>query len=296
MTEFFEPQAAIVERDIGNLRMIARAINNLHKDALSMQTQAFEKMRDIGQRLLQCKEILKRVNGDQKGTWLSWLEQHTDFSRATACRYMRIARDWSTISNLPVISDAAPWLVQEATEDGDPLLPAETSAATATATPGATSAPSETAPEIPPETAPESTAQVAQTAAPPVPGPELLMDAAGIPLPPRVIPAFQLRPAFNRVTRTLDEVKAALEEVKQSPAGSHLHAPGVEYHLGNLRSMIHAARPAYVCPYCLGVEPPCDPTCACKGSGWVPQRTWEQSPAGHAARAARTAPEQENLV
>jgi len=74
-------------------------VKTLTTEILMLKKQTAENIFGIGRRLIEVKEQLPR------GEWLSWLKSEVEFTRQTATRFMRVAREFpngTSVLHLPV--------------------------------------------------------------------------------------------------------------------------------------------------------------------------------------------------
>lgn len=65
-----------------------RTIETITGEILDLKSQAGEAIIQIGERLIEAKELLPH------GAWLPWLAEEVEFSERTAQNFMRLAREW----------------------------------------------------------------------------------------------------------------------------------------------------------------------------------------------------------
>lgn len=74
----------------------ARDIETITAEILTLKQTAGDAIIDIGQRLIEAKEMLPH------GEWLPWLNEQVEFSERAARRFMQLAREWT---NRPALAN-----------------------------------------------------------------------------------------------------------------------------------------------------------------------------------------------
>lgn len=72
----------------------ARDIETITAEILELKQTAGSAILNIGQRLMEAKEMLS------DGEWLPWLEEQVEFSPRTAQRFMKLSREWTDATAL----------------------------------------------------------------------------------------------------------------------------------------------------------------------------------------------------
>ncbi len=78
---------------------ITTRINEEHSRAFSKARDALSHARNAGELLIEAKSLLKH------GEWGNWLAENVAFTERTAQSYMRLARNWESLSKNETISD-----------------------------------------------------------------------------------------------------------------------------------------------------------------------------------------------
>jgi hypothetical protein len=97
-------------------------------------------------------------------------------------------------------------------------------------------------------------------------------DELGTVLPtPDIRAAFELRKEFKLVLAALAQVKKSIRGLLNTPAGAFMDEQDIEDRTRDVRHLVTFALPYAVCPFCNGNK--CK---ACKQSGWMPEKVYEQ--------------------
>jgi hypothetical protein len=108
------------------------------------------------------------------------------------------------------------------------------------------------------------------------PEPEQELDAAGVPIPEHVQPAFQFASQIIATCREIDAVVKKIEGFKTQFGGRLIRHDSAISQLKDARGNLFGNRCTHVCPYCFGTAAVCN---ACKGEGWTASHVWKSSPA-----------------
>ena len=84
---------------VRNPEEIASKINEEHTRAFEKAQDALSHARAAGELLIEAKGLLKH------GEWGNWLAENVAFTERTAQSYMRLARNWESLSKNETISD-----------------------------------------------------------------------------------------------------------------------------------------------------------------------------------------------
>lgn len=84
---------------VRNPEEIASRINEEHSRAFGKAKDALSHARAAGELLIEAKSLLKH------GEWGNWLAENVAFTKRTAQSYMRLARNWESLSKNETISD-----------------------------------------------------------------------------------------------------------------------------------------------------------------------------------------------
>jgi hypothetical protein len=109
-----EPVTAHIERPAVDLAELARRINAEHEAGEGAARKGLEHFRAAGEALLKAKRAVGH------GNWGDWLKKNIRCDHSQACRYMKVAREWSNIGAAPNLASALRALTEDAEEPRQP--------------------------------------------------------------------------------------------------------------------------------------------------------------------------------
>jgi hypothetical protein len=99
-----------------------------------------------------------------------------------------------------------------------------------------------------------------------------LFDLAGQPVPSQAYDAFNQLPEIQKLVSLAEQLAREVDRVARLPVGRLFTQTADD--IRAIKRRINGYKPAYVCPYCKGID---NCTC-CHGTGWVSEHTWKQAP------------------
>lgn len=111
-------QPPAIVREAADLSELAARINREHQAGTAATRKGLENFREAGEALIKAKGLCGH------GEWLKWLEKNVHFDRRTATNYMKIAREWETVSHLESMRDVLRVLTSDTEDEPDSLQPA----------------------------------------------------------------------------------------------------------------------------------------------------------------------------
>lgn len=229
-----------------------------------------ENYRTAGIHLIEIKAIVGRSFG-------AWLKENCPYSERMAQRWMALAKS-DTVSDLEAAwkvvtgrtDEPEPSSEQEdtATETNEEQASeeAETTETTAESEASTTAEASESADETEREPGDEE----------PEDEPEVV-DAEGVPVPPRAVPAFETAKTLTGLCREMDSILKKVEEAVKAPGGRLIRFDSFKQQLKDAKGNIWANRASHVCPYCKGKAGAKVCEC-CKDEGWTSKTIWIAAP------------------
>lgn len=108
-------------------------------------------------------------------------------------------------------------------------------------------------------------------------------DRAGNDWPAHILPAVEASRELNAFRLKIAALVEQAEAFSEGPMRTHIEWTPIIEALEKIRKACLNGKPDNLCPYCqgsgkAGERGTCRP---CRGSGWVPAKIWDQSPAAH---------------
>jgi hypothetical protein len=256
-------QSAIV-RSAADVRVLSQELKSLFDQLRKQERTRLQTAYEIGIRLIQVKGLVKH------GEYLPTLDKiGIPQQRASEC--VRVAEFWGKVPDSGTLEEFLKACNETKLCSEKPQPPAFIS------TDADASEDADDEPETPKAgkgTAPKPTPAEAPTAEAEPPKP-VVTDAAGVPVPAHVLPAFDAAKAITATCRQIDDVVKTAQELAKAPGGRLIRFDSVKQQLLDAKGNLWANRPTHVCPYCHAKEKSCE---CCKGDGWVARHLWEQAP------------------
>lgn len=113
------------------------------------------------------------------------------------------------------------------------------------------------------------------------PMPPCQVDGFRNEVPQELIPVFESRSAFMRISTMLRDATGAVKVLAGQPQGALLHLNSIQVHLEAVIEEVKNAAPYVVCPDCDGTGHSADDVCAeCQGRKWVSKSSRTACPGG----------------
>ena len=99
----------------------------------------------------------------------------------------------------------------------------------------------------------------------------IVLDAAGVPVPPKFREANEKRIQLMSIGRGLDKYRKIANELKELPGGEFIHLQNVDEYVRSLKGQFQTAAYHTLCPDCKGEGTLDGGKCKkCHGNGWIP--------------------------
>ena len=239
-------------------------IRRLHSEIVEAGRTMIDKAIQIGELLTEEKSKLEH------GEWLTWLEEHIPFTRATAANYIRLYDRQDEFKCKTDLHLGAAYRLL--------ALPSKESQTTESKPVGVTSAVYSPSPAPkalgsgpPPPSGPPSKAASAKVAG-------AIVDETGLPIPPAILPGWQraegIEDILNYLTITLKKLRQ-FEEANDTVFG-WVNFQSAICGAEQAKRDVENGIPYAVCTSCQGKAP--DGCALCKGMGFISKFRWGTVP------------------